>query len=207
MSRRSGVSSPGRFARRHLRISVLAALVAVTGLGIAVAQPEEEETPDEETGEISVQERANLTPAEQLAESRRIQDRGNALSRRVASSLDEARREQDIIRVTCVNDKLTQINANLRTLEQRVENLEAANESGDRSRGNHEFTVILVIGQKLVVLDREAVQCGGEDIFETGATRVDVTIDPTTPTTDPTVIPGIGIEVAPRIPPEASPNG
>jgi hypothetical protein len=118
--------------------------------------------------------------------------------------LDEARQERDIIRVTCINDKLTQVNANLRTVELRVTNLQDAIAAQDASRRNHEFTVIAVLGQKFVVLDREAAQCIGQDIFETGSTRVITEIDPNNPDDDPTVLPTPVVPEIPFIPPPAS---
>ncbi|MEM9071300.1 MAG: hypothetical protein AAGE52_22530 [Myxococcota bacterium] len=182
----------------------LAGILAVSGLGLAVAQPEETET--EEVGEVEARANAALTPQEQVEEGQAIRQRGTDLSRRVSSLLDEARQERDIIRVTCINDKLTQVNANLRTVEQRLSNLEDAIEAQDTSRGNHEFTVLAVLRQKFVVLDREAAQCIGQDIFETGSTRVVTEIDPETPEDDPTLLPIPEIPVVPFVPPPASPS-
>lgn len=194
-----------RASTRSFKALAVAFALATGGLGFAVAQsedpPAQGETPD---GELDVQRQANLTPAQQLEEAHRVQQRGNDLSRRVSVMLDEARQERDIIRVTCVNDKLTQVNANLRTVELRVTNLEDAIEAQDSSRRNHEFTVIAVLGQKFVVLDREAAQCIGQDIFETGSTRVVTEIDPNNPNDDPTVLPEPGIILIPIIPPTRS---
>lgn len=190
---------------RSFRAIVVAFALATGGLGFAVAQSDDEPAAAEPAdGELDVQRTANLTPEQQLEEGRRVQQRGNDLSRRVSVSLDEARQERDIIRVTCVNDKLTQINANLRTVELRLTNLEDAVEAQDASRRNHEFTVIAVLGQKFVVLDREAAQCIGQDIYETGSTRVVTEIDPNNPNDDPTVLPEPGIILIPIIPPTRS---
>ncbi len=174
-----------------------------TGFGLADAQDDGSETA-EESG-VDVRRRANLNPQEQLGEAQRIVTDGEQLSRRVSSMLDEARQERDIIRVTCLNDKLTQINANLSTLNQRVENLEASVESQDGDRGGHEFTVITVLDQKLNVLERESGQCIGDDIFETGATTVTTEIEEGSPTEDPTALPTIPPSApVPFIPPPAS---
>ncbi len=193
--------------KRVLHTLVLSTLLAATGYGFAVAQAGESDGPageDEAAASVDARQRANLSAEEQLEEARRIIARGEDLSRRVQSMLDEARQERDIIRVTCINDKLTQVNANLRTAEQRLEQLEDAVSAEDSSRRNHEFTVILVLGQKFVVLDREAAQCIGQDIFETGATRVQTEIDPGTPDDDPTLIIEIEDPPAPFIPPPRS---
>ena len=196
---------------RHLRLiyGLVAVFALVSGgFGYAVAQGSEDGDNAEGTadGEIDAQRRSNLGPEEQREEATKIQQRGGDLSRRVASMLDEARQEGDIIRVTCVNDKLTQVNANLRTLEQRVSQFDDAVASQDNGRRNHEFTVIIVLGQKFIVLDREAAQCIGQDIFDTGATTVTTEIDPDSPTDDPTIIIPAGTTVIPFVPPPASPT-
>lgn len=193
---------------RQLRL-ILGLVAAVTlafgGLGFAVAQDDDDGGSTEPVdGETDARRRAVLGPEEQRTEATKIQQRGTDLSRRVSAMLDEARQESDIIRVTCVNDKLTQVNANLRTLEQRVEAFDDAIEAMDNSRRNHEFTVIIVLGQKFVVLDREASQCIGQDIFNTGATTVRTEIEPGTPTDDPTLIIPAGTPVVPFVPPPAS---
>lgn len=100
--------------------------------------------------------------------------RGKSSGVRVQRMIEQARKSADIVRVTCLDDKLTQIHANLRTAEARLKALKAAVDPGRRQ---HEHTVIIVVGQKLLVLDREAQQCIGQQLFETGATRVVTEID------------------------------
>lgn len=169
---------------RRALIALFAALaLGAAGFGLAIAQDEGQRAggSGDDEGEVEVRRRAQLTPAEQVAEAQSIEERGTQISRRVLTMLDEARRERDIIRVTCLNDKLTQINAHRRTLEQRRGNLQEAVNVGDESRRNHEFTVITVLGQHFRTLEQEANACIGQDIYETGATRVVVDIDPSTP--------------------------
>ncbi len=192
--------------RRVVWSVVVAAAMATGGLAFAQTGGEEEVAEGEGEAEVGVVRRADLSPEEQLAEAQRVQNRGTQISRRVQTMLDEARRERDIIRVTCLNDKLTQVNANLRTLEERIGNLQSAVQGQDASRRNHEFTVITVLSQKFNVLEQEANQCLGQDIFETGATRVTTSIDPETPIEDPTVVPEQVPPAVPFIPPPASPS-
>jgi hypothetical protein len=116
--------------------------------------------------------------------------------------LNQARRESDIIRITCLNDKLTQINANLRNAQGRVEVLKTA---VDPERRNHEFTVLTVLNSKFSVLDQEANQCVGQDMYEVGATRVDTEIDESKiPQEEPSNPPVILPPSVPNIPPPAS---
>jgi len=109
-----------------------------------------------------------------VAEGSSVVRKGEGTSRSVRRLLDQARKQADIIRVTCLNDKLTQINANLKTAQAR---LGALREAVDPDRQAHEHTVLSVVGQKLQVLDREAQQCIGQGMYDTGETKVITEID------------------------------
>jgi hypothetical protein len=180
-------------------------VVLLLSVGGTVIAQDSAVPPSTNQAEVEVRQQAELSPEEQVTQAESIHQRGVNLSRRVSASLDESRREKDIIRVTCLNDKLTQVNANLRTVEQRLGSLGESAQGGDASRRNHEFTVLTVLGQKFDVLEQEANQCLGQDIFETGATRIVTTIDPSTPTDDPTITPEAPSVLIPFIPPPASP--
>jgi hypothetical protein len=196
---------PSRHGRRIG--TALLAVALVCGGGMAFAQDRVSAGNNaSEDGSADVERRANLSGTEQLAESERIGTRAVQTSRRVQQMLDEARRERDIIRVTCLNDKLTQVNANLRGVETRSESLREAVQMNDDDRRNHEFTVLTVLGQKFRTLEQEANQCLGQDIFETGTTRVETSIDPATPEEDPSAVTSYPEVPVPFIPPPASPT-
>ena len=163
--------------RRAVIVLLVGLALGATGFGLAIAQ----DASDEAGGEVPVRRQANVLPQERLDEATSIAQRGDQISRRVLSQLDEARRERDIIRVTCLNDKLTQINAHRRSAGDRLDRLVEADQIGDRERAQHEYTVITVLGQQFRVLEAEANGCIGQDIFETGTTRIVTDIDPATP--------------------------
>src|SRR5690606_37336702 len=48
---------------------------------------------------------------EQIAEAQRALSKGKAAAQRLQGLVDEARRERDLIRMTCLSDKLAQYNA------------------------------------------------------------------------------------------------
>lgn len=158
----------------------------------------------EEEAQMQVRRAADMTPADQIAEGQRLLSNGQSLSLRVQGMLDQSRREGDVLRVTCLDDKLTQVNAHVRTLGDRVEALQEAVRLADEARRNHEYTVIVVLGQHLVVLDRAASECIGQDIYEIGTTRVVTTIDPNNPNIDPSQFAGVTVEGVPFIPAPAS---
>jgi len=109
------------------------------------------------------------------AEAQRVTARADRLRRSVQKMLSDARNENDIIRVDCLNEKLTQINTHAMMAEQRQRNAEAAK---DASKRDHELRVLAIIGQRLNHLESEARQCIGQEMFETGNTRVVTDIDP-----------------------------
>lgn len=193
--------------RHRVMRSLLAVLSLLVAGGLAVAQDPADARSPRPSGDVDLQAaQRHLSGPQQVAEAKDIHEKGVNKSRRIQGMLDMARREQDIIRITCLNDKLTQVNANLRSLEQRVSNLEAAVEANATDRRHHEFTVVNVLAQKLQVLEREANQCIGQDIFDTGATRVVTDVDPAAPTEDPTQVQQVPAINVPFIPPPISPT-
>jgi len=152
-------------------IAVYAFMLTGTGL----AQGDDKSLGNDANEEASGQAVQNLSADVQIEEGQSVVAYGNNLNERVSNTLNDARKESDIIRITCLNDKLTQINANLRNAQQRLEALMGA---VDRDTRNHEYLVLMVLKQKLKTLDQEAGQCVGQDIFETGNTQVTTEIDP-----------------------------
>ena len=117
---------------------------------------------------------APTNPEDMVAQGEGVVENGAALSATVAGLIREATDEGDMMKVTCLNDKATQIDGNLRTAQQHLVALRKASDAGVRS---HEHTMIMVVGQKLDVLGQEAGQCVGQDLYETGETTVDTIID------------------------------
>jgi hypothetical protein len=181
-------------AIRILTVSIC--LVVLGGFGVALAQDEAGGETDATVGGRV----ATLTEEERQEKARAIVDKGEKLSKRVSNMLNEARKEADIIRITCLNDKLTQINANLRNARKRLEALIAA---VDPKTASHEFTVLQVLEQKFQTLEQEAAQCVGQDIFEIGATEVITDIDPDMVPDDLGAVPE-GLPPFPVIPPPAT---
>jgi len=193
--------------RIRFLIGFSAALLLVTAGLVAVAQESVGDSFAEEAGsELPVRQTAVLSASEQISEAGNIAQRGQRLSVRLSSMLEEARREGDIIRVTCLNDALTQLNTSLRMVSRRSEQLREAADGGDDSRRNHEFSVIAVLGQRFTTLERAANQCVGQDLFETGATQISTTVDPLTPEEDLAADPAPLEVPQPIVPPPDSPS-
>ena len=194
----------GRIGTVGLALS--AVLVAGGGLGYAVAQQASDATVDvvkvEPLGAPTEQEM--LSPAAQASAAEEAVASATAICETQSKALQTAKREKDIIRATCLDDKLAQCNANLQNMKRRQAALNEAIGEGDTGRANHEFTIIGVLSQKFTMLSQAANQCVGQDLYDTGETRVQQDVDLFAPAEDPAVVSSVPEWPIPYIPPPVS---
>ena len=181
-------------------VSTIAAVLAGLAGGAGVDAHAQDTAPASVKAEIDVKAQAAMSSSEQLDQADAIVRRGNQLAERMSRMLDEARREKDILRANCVNRKLTEVNANVRNIEQRAKALKDATQLADEGRRNHEFTVLSVLNAKLDTLSQEAAQCLGDSVYQPGASQVVTTVSSDAPSIDPSVV-----EPAPAAPPALPP--
>jgi hypothetical protein len=142
-----------------------------------------------------------------VAQGEAIAQRGQRLAERLMKMLEGAKKDGDVIRVNCLNDKLKQVNANVRNVDQRLSSLRASASGGDSESGKHAFTVLNVLAQKFDSLEQEAVQCLGKDMFEPGAAQVVTTVPADSPTDDPFAVPPDSAQPpSVTVPPPLSPS-
>ena len=167
-------------------LRLMAAFVLAGGLSAGVALAQNQGKGDEPDADVQFRRQANLTGPEQVARGEQYLGVMRNVRTRVQTMLGAARRERDIIKVTCLNDKLTQIDVNSRTARDRLQSLRDAVGRNDNSARNHEFTIMSVLKQKIDTLSLEADQCAGieGDVF--GRPSLEVTIDPNITQEDPT---------------------
>ena len=114
----------------------------------------------------------------------------------VLSKLEEARNTKDVVKLNCVNEKLTQVKGLLRISEQSDVSLQEAVAKKESSQAEHEFTKVMIARQKVDQLRAEAEECIGQLAFRTDenlTVEVEVPddlpdLDPTRPQTPPDVI-------------------
>lgn len=148
------------------KMLVLLGVAASLGLGHAVAKAV--------AGELEQPAKEALSPSAMIEQGENVVEKGATLSQTVSGLVREATDEADMMKVTCLNDKLTQIDGNLRAAQQHLRQLRTAQDPGVRE---HEHTMIMVLGGKLDVLGQEASQCVGQDLYSTGETLVETQID------------------------------
>jgi len=125
-----------------------------------------------------------------------------AIYRRVQNMLDQARKEKDTLKITCLDDKLTQIRVNLKGIEERAEALRVAISAGDLVTARQQFAILKIYVARVQGLQAEAENCIGDSEIVIGQTDTVVTIDEDITIEDPSDYPEI--EIAVEQPPHAS---
>jgi hypothetical protein len=152
---------------------------------------------------IDFRKNISLTPQETLNQSREYYTTMQETQRRIDQLAAKARRDRDVVKLNCVNDKGAQVRGHIAVTEEAMKSLNDTIARRDDAGRQHVFTRITILYQKVVILSTEAEQCIGEDVSYVGETRVDVEIDPSVPQEDPTQAP-LPMPVVTR-PPEATP--
>jgi hypothetical protein len=122
----------------------------------------------------------------------------------VLGKLEEARNTKDVVKLNCVNEKLTQVKGLLRISEQSDVALQESIAKKDSTTADHEYTKVSIAQSKVEQLRGEAEQCIGQLAFRTDENlSVEVVTPSDLPGGDPTNPPTPS--VATIGPPPASP--
>lgn len=125
-----------------------------------------------------------------------------SIYQRVQNMLDRARKEKDTLKITCLDDKLTQIHVNLRGIEERQAALETAVAAGDKSSADQQFTILKIYISRIQGLMAEAENCIGDTDVVVGESETIVEIDEDVSIEDPTGVDDVNIGI--EQPPHAS---
>src|SRR5438045_7513795 len=87
----------------------------------------------------------------------------NDILKRMVQLQEIARRQKDVIRLNCVNDKLLQLKQLQNIGDQAHNNMQEAIVRGDEDARYHEFGRITIAYQQAQVLSSEADNCIGEE--------------------------------------------
>jgi hypothetical protein len=104
---------------------------------------------------------------------------------RVQSMLDQARKEKDTIKISCLADKLTQLEVNLQGIEERRSAFDEALSGGDEANIEQQFTVLQIYLSRIQSLMAESENCVGEGDVVVGESETTVTIDEDITVDDP----------------------
>jgi hypothetical protein len=159
------------------------------------APPPEEHTPppaqrEGEGGDVEspMRKRANVSPGAMTNQAQEYLEKMKEHLRRIVELQEVARRQKDVIKLNCVNDKLLQVKQLLNIAEAASTNMQEAIARKDEEGRYHEFGRITIAHQQVAVLSTEAENCIGEDLSFLGPTEVTVEEpeQPDDPTVEPT---------------------
>jgi len=155
---------------RSKTLLTVVCLGLVGAFGTAAAQPG--------TGKVDVDAASSTPPGDQVAVTDGYIKKIEASAKRVRHLLDEARRNKDVVKATCLSDMLAQIEVALKGVRDRSASLKAAAARGDNDVRNHEFGVATNLKKRADQLDAQANQCIGEELGFPGETKTTYAIDP-----------------------------
>ena len=178
------------------RLRWLTASPVVFALLIGTAAAQTTDT----SGTVDVKSGSAVSPGDQAQLADQYVTKMGTSGARVRHLLDDARRQKDVVKTTCLSDKLAQIEVATRSAKERSAALKSAIARGDTDLRNHEFSVLNVLRQRAEQLDAEANQCIGEELGFPGETRVSFAIDPNIAPVDPGTGAGDTVVVVPPLP-------
>jgi hypothetical protein len=163
------------------------ALTIFSALGVAFAQGEPA-APAPAPAPATEPEPTALSPQQMLANAKGFLPAMDRNATQVRRQLTRAREQKDVVKALCLNDKLNQMDLAIRTATDRVSGLEAAVSANDVERSRHQYTVILVLRDRVTTLNSESNQCIGEETGFVGESAVTVEVEGV-PDTDPSEFP------------------
>lgn len=141
-------------------LKVPVALASCAFLGVAAAHAQ---GTDSSSGlKVEAQESERLSDKEKLSRSEEAVALMQKTLREVLQRVEEARKERDLVKLNCVNEKLTQIKALLRIGEQSQIALQEAVARAVEDGAQHEFAKIEIARQRVTQLRAESEQCIGQ---------------------------------------------
>jgi hypothetical protein len=155
--------------------------------------------------EFRLEKKSQMSDQEKMSRSSDYLAAMRKLLQEVLKKLEQARDSKDVVKLNCVNEKLTQIKGLIRIAEQADIALQEAVAKRETSAAQHEYTKVDIANDKVRQLRAEAEECIGLSVFEVGQTEVKVEVPEGLPSTDPTEVPPIPPAVT--RPPPASPTG
>lgn len=187
-----------RFVKKPWALACLC-IATLTGVGMAVAQEGTGSAPPAAPREVSGGADVTLSPQQMLDRVQAMVPEMEALRTSVTAQLTEAKKNKDVVKALCLDDKVKQMKLATDTAKDRVVDLTSAVTQNDPDRSKHEFTVIQVLRERVQTLVAEAQQCIGEETGFVGNSDVVVDIDPAIPDADPSDFPEDPLESEPPV--------
>ena len=155
--------------------NIAVGVALVLGGGLLHAQPADEAAA-EDTADVGVptEKEAQLSPREMTQKSDGMIEEMKTMLKRVLQLQQTARKQKDIIKLNCVNDKLLQLKQLLNIAEAGRNNLTEAISLQNEPERYHQYGQITISHEKGAVARDEAEACIGEELIFVGPTEVEV---------------------------------
>jgi hypothetical protein len=111
---------------------------------------------------LKVEDQDQIPDKEKLSRARSDVEHMQGLLKEVLQRLEEARREKDVVKLNCVNEKLTQMKGLVRVAEQSEIGLQEALAKGEEENARHEYAKVDLANQRAQQLRADAEQCIGQ---------------------------------------------
>lgn len=121
-----------------------------------------------------VEARANVSPAEMKANSETMITEMKGFLERVIALQQIARKQKDVIKLNCVNDRLLMMKKLLNIGESARNDLVEAIAAQDEDDRYHHYGKIVISKERTGALRDEAEACIGEELIFLGPTQVDI---------------------------------
>lgn len=176
-----------RFSKRFYVVGAVAVLVvsgALSDVSAQKATPAAEETGFGRQGDSAGEEK--MTREQKVAWVEEQVSSAQHVYKRVESMLAQAKKEKDSIKISCLEDKLTQLEVNLQGVEERRMLFDEALSSGDAAGADQQFTILGIYVSRVQSLMAEAENCIGEGDVVIGESDTVLIIDEDITGQDPT---------------------
>lgn len=129
----------------------------------------------------------SLSPQERIDSGAASIDKMKGVRDQGVSLLTKTRKEEkDIIKLNCINEKLSAVKGFLKVGEQAFVELQEEIEEKDEQGQIHQSKLIQLAERRVLPLGDEMAACAGDSIQYTGPTDLDVTIEDNVRTDNPT---------------------
>jgi hypothetical protein len=123
---------------------------------------------------VSTDNQVELSAQEMIAQAEKLKARMQEHLKRAVVLQQIARKQKDVIKLNCVNDKLLQIKQLMNIGDTAQTNMHEAIAQNDDAGRYHEYGKIVIAEQQVSVLAGEAEACIGEELVFLGPTEVTV---------------------------------
>jgi hypothetical protein len=164
-----------------------AALTSAVLLGASALYAQQAPVAPGSDPEVSVPmgKEAQVPAAAMQSRARDLTAQVNSDKGRVDQLRAEARKQKDILKLNCINDKLAQIRQLQGILGEAADRLAVAIATSDEAERYHRYTIITISAEKVRTLRGEAEACIGEAVAYLGP--LDLGVDEPAIPDDPTV--------------------